>query len=351
MLRNVRQARHRADRIGGWTVEVESDPLPIWPEFIDLHQGRWSRPGAPGGVLGDAAVLAFHAAALPRLAMAGVARLYALRIGGRLAAAYYTLLQHGRLLFYLSSFDAAFAYVSPGTILLAHIVEHSIAEGLQELDFLRGNESYKYAWGACDRLNAAWQLRPNAVGQCLAGYISPPVALARLAMGGQDVAACVAAARQSHDPRWRELDRLLAAAQGAAAMLRDMGGRHSPLASVGDVASLFDDAVQQSPEISVAAYSLGDPNLLQDATRELVTWLQSAGLLSQTADVVDLGCGIGRVTAALAPHVHTGTRHRCVAEDDRRGVLPASCHQVSGHQRHRFIVPIGRELRSHPGRR
>jgi ubiquinone/menaquinone biosynthesis C-methylase UbiE len=41
--------------------------------------------------------------------------------------------------------------------------------------------------------------------------------------------------------------------------------------------------------------------LLQAATEELLAWLAARGLLR--GDVLDLGCGIGRVAAALAPHV------------------------------------------------
>lgn len=326
-LRDVRQARHRADRLGGWNAAVAADPAASWDSFVALHRARWTRLGTPDGVLGDPAILAFHAAALPRLAAAGIARLYEMRIAGGLAAAYYTLVQGDRLLFYLSAFDETYARASPGTLLLAHVVEHAIAEGRRELHFLRGGEAYKYAWGAVDRMNAARDLRPNALGLCLSGRMSPHAALARLAMEGRDVAGCVAAARDEVDARWRELARVGSERQEVTAMLREAGRGHTPAASVAEIARLFDGAVRRSPEASVAAYTLGDPGVLHAATDELVAWLRREGLVSARSEIIDLGCGIGRVAAALAPHV------RCVRGLDVSEAMVAEARARHPHLR------------------
>lgn len=39
---------------------------------------------------------------------------------------------------------------SPGTLLIAHTIERALAEHCETVDFLRGNEAYKYFWGAQD---------------------------------------------------------------------------------------------------------------------------------------------------------------------------------------------------------
>ncbi len=156
MARNLRQSRHRADRAGGWSVAVAADPLATWDTLVGLHRSRWTRLGHRDGVLGDPAVLAFHAASVPQLAAAGVLRFYVLHIGSQLAAVYYTLAtKPGRLLFYLSAFNEAFARESPGTLLMGAVIEQATAEGIRELDFLRGAEPYKYAWSATDCWNTA----------------------------------------------------------------------------------------------------------------------------------------------------------------------------------------------------
>ena len=153
--RKVRMNRHRAMRRGGWTTGL-ADPvtLPAMQDaLIALHGLRWTTRGQ-AGVLADADVLRFHREMAPGLLAAGVLRLQVLRIGDSVAAACMALLAPGRILFYLSGFDAAFAFESPGTILLAEMLEAAIVEGRTEADFLRGQEGYKYAWGAVDRLSA-----------------------------------------------------------------------------------------------------------------------------------------------------------------------------------------------------
>lgn len=158
-LRKLRMNRNRADRAGGFTIETATpETLPtLLPELIRLHQSRWVAQGE-AGVLSDPHVLAFHHDAAPGLLAAGLLRLQALRIGGAVAAACYTLLSRDRILFYLSGFDAAHAFVSPGTLLLAAMLEQAAAEGRREADFLRGPEPYKYAWGGVDRLNRTCHL-------------------------------------------------------------------------------------------------------------------------------------------------------------------------------------------------
>jgi ubiquinone/menaquinone biosynthesis C-methylase UbiE len=66
---------------------------------------------------------------------------------------------------------------------------------------------------------------------------------------------------------------------------------------------LFDWSVQQSEEASVALYSLGNPELLERATREIVMQLERWGILSPDRTVLDIGCGIGRLEVELSSRV------------------------------------------------
>ena len=98
-------------------------------------------------------MLAFWRDAAPRLLAAGLMRLQVLRVAGVVAAATMALLAPDRIFFYLSGYDVAQSFVSPGTLLLGAMLEQAITEGRTEAHFLRGQESYKYAWGAVDRCN------------------------------------------------------------------------------------------------------------------------------------------------------------------------------------------------------
>lgn len=157
--RKLRMNRHRAERAGGWTVEVAAPGTldGMLDALVALHQARWTAGGKPG-VLCDGAVLAFHRAAAPGLLDAGLLRLAVLRVGGAVAAAILALLGPGRIFFYLSGYDTAQSFVSPGTLLLGAMLEQAVAEGRTEAHFLRGREGYKYAWGAEDRMNATLHL-------------------------------------------------------------------------------------------------------------------------------------------------------------------------------------------------
>ena len=155
MARKLRMNRNRAARAG--TVTIRSATLDTLGDdlalLIRLHQARWVPKGEPGS-LSDPLVLAFHAESAPRLLRAGLLRLQILAVDGAPAAAIYALLSPGRIHFYLSGFDAAYTAISPGSLLLAAMLEQAIGEGRYEADFLRGREQYKYAWGAVDRISA-----------------------------------------------------------------------------------------------------------------------------------------------------------------------------------------------------
>ena len=140
----------------------------------------------------------------------------------------------------------------------------------------------------------------DPVSLCLGGRIAPPVMLARMVLAGADVATV----RRTLASR-PEAAGLLAFFEAHAASI---GRMHAMLARVDHasatdttrIAAQFDAAVAAAPEASVAAYSLGDPGLLALATTEVVTWLGRERLFAPGMDVLDLGCGFGRIAAALA---------------------------------------------------
>ena len=114
--------------------------------------------GQPDGVLADPRMAA-PGEAVPALAASGAACVHALHLGDACAAAALVLRAPGRWLLYLGGFDPACCFESPGTLLIGHLIEQAIAAGVREIDFLRGAEAYKYAWGARDRCNTTRRLR------------------------------------------------------------------------------------------------------------------------------------------------------------------------------------------------
>lgn len=82
---------------------------------------------------------------------AGTLQLMFTSIEGRRAAGLFNFDYRDRIWVYNSGLDpAAFAALSPGLVLTATAIQHAIESGRKEFDFLRGDEEYKYRFGAVD---------------------------------------------------------------------------------------------------------------------------------------------------------------------------------------------------------
>ena len=158
-LRKLRMARNRTARRGG---AVESADAATAPAFLEalfrLHAARWESRGEVG-VLADPLVQAHHRAALPKLVAHGLLYATLMRIESRVAGVCYGMRRGATLYAYLGGFDPNFAFESPGTVLMGDAVERMIREGAGRLDLLRGQEPYKYEWGALDRPHQCRTLR------------------------------------------------------------------------------------------------------------------------------------------------------------------------------------------------
>ncbi len=129
-----------------------AEALAIFDQLVDLHSRRWEGRGEDG-VLRDARVLAHHREALPLLLEAGLLRLFHLTLNEETMGILYGLADppHAtdrRLSLYLIGFDARFAALSPGSLLVHQAWRHAREQGFGKVDLLRGGESYKQLWGA-----------------------------------------------------------------------------------------------------------------------------------------------------------------------------------------------------------
>ncbi len=82
---------------------------------------------------------------------AGILWLAFLRADGAAAAAAFNFDYRGRLWGYNSAVNRDFLDLSPGWVLLAHQLRWACEQGRSELDFMRGDEAYKYRFGAVNR--------------------------------------------------------------------------------------------------------------------------------------------------------------------------------------------------------
>jgi glycosyltransferase involved in cell wall biosynthesis len=117
--------------------------------LFELHGSRWDGEG----VLKDDQVRGFHRRVAFAFSRRGWLRFHGIRINGILRAVLYAFAKNGRVYYYLSGDDPTLAEFGPGSLLIEEAILYAISQGDYEFDFLRGVESYKYRWGAENRIN------------------------------------------------------------------------------------------------------------------------------------------------------------------------------------------------------
>ncbi len=142
----LRRKLRRAEA-GRPRVEVARTPAAmaaLMDGFIALH--RRSKVGKARFM--DEPMEAFFRDLGRALSRAGLAALWMMWLEERPAAAVFCLEQASAVSLYNSGFDPEARALSPGVVLIARTIEDAIARGFRRYDFLRGEEPYKYGFGA-----------------------------------------------------------------------------------------------------------------------------------------------------------------------------------------------------------
>jgi CelD/BcsL family acetyltransferase involved in cellulose biosynthesis len=146
----IRRKVRRAAAAGPVALERSADPIADLDAFVDLHQKRWGVEGLFPPTEGGAASRRFFAGLFEDCAPSGIVDLSFLSVGGRRIAAGVTFDDGEAVYYYNAGVDPDARELSPGVVMVACYVQRAIALGRTRLDFLRGNEPYKYEWGAVD---------------------------------------------------------------------------------------------------------------------------------------------------------------------------------------------------------
>jgi CelD/BcsL family acetyltransferase involved in cellulose biosynthesis len=149
---NVPRRRRQLEKAFRAELGCVEDPAELAQAMEDLfalHNRRWRKRGAMGAFSGKR-VQAFHHEVARRFLARGWLRLHRLRLDGQTRGAFYCFHLAGRTYYYLSGFDPEIGKFSPGNVLMGEVIKRAILDGDRELDLLRGDEMYKYAWKAED---------------------------------------------------------------------------------------------------------------------------------------------------------------------------------------------------------
>lgn len=115
------------------------------PSFIQLHK----QSGTDKASFWTTAREHFFVEMATELAKKGLVRLYFLDLTNDPAAAALIFDYQNQFLLYNSGFNAyRYGHLSVGTVLVAHTIQEAITLGRSHYDFMRGDESYKFQFGA-----------------------------------------------------------------------------------------------------------------------------------------------------------------------------------------------------------
>jgi CelD/BcsL family acetyltransferase involved in cellulose biosynthesis len=142
--RKIRRAREAAD-VELKVIEQGDTLSQDMEDFILLHQKSTEEKE---GFWNDQ-MITFFREITKKIAEMGDLKLYFVEMDGIRAATLLCFDYQNEILVYNSGYDPEqFAHLSPGIILVAFCIEHAIQLGRSRFDFLRGDEVYKFRFGA-----------------------------------------------------------------------------------------------------------------------------------------------------------------------------------------------------------
>ncbi len=146
----IRRKIRRAESAGQVRLAISPTPLGDLDDFIELHQKRWGAEGLFPATPGGDCSRQFLRNLFRDFGPNGAAKLTRLTVGDRLVGSGIHFDDGQRIGYYNAGVDPDARDLSPGVLMVAEYVKLAIASGRRQIDFLRGNEPYKYAWGAVD---------------------------------------------------------------------------------------------------------------------------------------------------------------------------------------------------------
>ena len=130
------------------------------PDFFDQHVRRWQDTPTPSPFRqGDAR--RFFEEMVRRLSGPGWLDFSVVELDGRPLAYHFGFRYGGALTWYKPSYEIEVARRSPGLLMIRHLIERSLDEGLDEVDFTIGTEPFKSRYTNHGRINLSWRLFPS----------------------------------------------------------------------------------------------------------------------------------------------------------------------------------------------
>ena len=138
-------------------ITAQEEVLARLPDFFDQHVRRWRETSTPS-LFRRPEPRRFFEEMVRRLSAPGWLDFSVIELAGR-PLAYHFGFRYGNLLtWYKPSFEVEVARHSPGILMIRHLIERSLDEGLDEVDFTIGTEQFKSRYTNRSRVNFSWRL-------------------------------------------------------------------------------------------------------------------------------------------------------------------------------------------------
>ncbi len=148
LKRNLRRYRQKAEAMGRLQFEVvkEADAKSM-KALVELHTAKWQQRGEPGMIQANGSA-EFLCDVAREFAARDMLRFFSLHFEGR-TVALIVAFPYGKTMFgYLSAFDPQHEALGFGRTLLFEALRYCYEHGYEAWNFLRGDEPYKFWWGA-----------------------------------------------------------------------------------------------------------------------------------------------------------------------------------------------------------
>lgn len=120
-------------------------------ESLFLLHNKSQETKGKSGVFSDYKMKSFIKRVSMGLLENNMMELYGLKLGRRVIASLFALKQDRTMYYYIGGYEPELGKYSPGALCIYNVIKDAISTGIKEFDFLKGNESYKFEWGAVKR--------------------------------------------------------------------------------------------------------------------------------------------------------------------------------------------------------
>ena len=132
-------------RLAGRDVALDE----AFDQLVRLHRNGWE--GRGGGSFRTDAYVRFHRVLSRRLLDAGALCLALLEVSGRVVAARYDFVHARKMWCFQGGWLPELGHARVGLVVLGEVIRWAIEQGLEEYDFLSGEDAYKARWATAER--------------------------------------------------------------------------------------------------------------------------------------------------------------------------------------------------------